>query len=97
LNHRDRRIGIARVDDYCRRTLQVRTFVQPLCYRIPGIRVVVVIVRFIVVRQEIVVKKDRVVRTVREKFLCVVNTLRDIQLVTYETFLKPSVTSSIIV
>src|SRR5580765_5346912 len=61
LDHRDRGIGIACMYDNCGGTLQLLLLIKPLGYCIAGLVKIVVIIGLVVVRQQIMIQKDRII------------------------------------
>ena len=96
-NHLICAVGVARVDDKSRRPLQIFVFAEPLGDGVTGAGEIVVVVRFVMVRKQIVVEKDCVVGVLPEKFFGFVNCFGDVEFVAGKSFFKPAMSSSVIV
>ncbi len=57
MHHRDRRVGIAGMDDNGRRPVQVAPLVEPFGYRVARIGIVGVLISFVMLRPQVVIEK----------------------------------------
>jgi hypothetical protein len=85
------------MNDYRRRPLQVRTLIQKLRDREASVGVIVMIVRLVMMREKIMIQKDRIVVPFREEFLRLIHGLRDVEFVSGKSFFEPSMPPSIVI
>ena len=97
MHHRDRSIGIACVDNDGRRFLQVGSVVKPLGDGVACSRKIVVLVAFVVVRQQVVVEKDRIKGFFFQYLFGIIDIVRDGKVVAFKAALEPPMTPIVIV
>jgi hypothetical protein len=72
-------------------------FIKPFRNGISGGRKIVVIVGFIVMRQQIVIEENRVVSVFAQKNFSFFDRFGDVQIIAFKSFLKPAMTAVIVV
>jgi hypothetical protein len=79
------------VNYYRGRTLEVGALVEEFADRVTSVGKIVVLVRFIMVGQEVVIEKDRVVSAAGQQFFCLLDSGRDLKVVASKSLLEPAV------
>jgi hypothetical protein len=94
-DHSDRAVGVSRVNDNGRRAVCFFIIGQPAGDGVA--RMFIVGFAVVMMRQKIVIEKDRVVCILTQKFLRFGDRFGNVNLVAFESFLKPTVTAMIVI
>jgi hypothetical protein len=85
------------MNDDRRSPLQIRALIQELSDGETSVGVVVMVVGLIMMREKIMIQKDRIVVPFREEFLRLIHGLRDVEFVSGKSFFEPSMPPSIVI
>ena len=77
--------------------MQFAALIKPLCDRVSGARVIVVVVRFVMVRKQVVIEENGIERALFEQRLRLLDRFGYRKFVARKTLLKPGVTTLVVI